>query len=80
MKQILNSIAVIAFAGLIAPAAAYSQTKAVAPLDVFWQELNKLCGKAFAGVIAADTSNSPDFAGKALVCLLYTSDAADEFR
>lgn len=36
-------------------------------VDDFWKELNKLCGKAFAGVVAADTSNSPDFAGKPLV-------------
>lgn len=34
---------------------------------VFWRELQKLCGKAFAGTVAADTSNSPDFAGKTLV-------------
>ncbi len=35
--------------------------------DLFWAEVKKLCGKAYAGTIAADTSNSPDFAGKALV-------------
>lgn len=37
------------------------------PVEIFWSELRKLCGKAFAGTIAADTSNSPDFAGKPLV-------------
>lgn len=37
------------------------------PVDTFWANLQKLCGKAYAGTIAADTSNSPDFAGKALV-------------
>lgn len=36
-------------------------------VDKFWAELTKLCGKAYAGTIAEDTSNSPDFAGKALV-------------
>ncbi len=36
-------------------------------IDTFWKELGKLCGKAFAGVVEADTSNSPDFAGKPLV-------------
>lgn len=41
--------------------------QSVLPADVFWGELRKLCGKSFAGTIAADTSNSPDFAGKALV-------------
>jgi hypothetical protein len=44
-----------------------AQTKPPAGLDIFWKELNKLCGKAFAGTIAEDTSSSPDFAGKALV-------------
>lgn len=34
---------------------------------VFWNQLKKLCGKAFEGKIAADTSNSPDFAGKTLI-------------
>lgn len=37
------------------------------PVDAFWNELRKLCGKAYEGTIAADTSNSPDFAGKRLV-------------
>ncbi|MBC7899517.1 MAG: hypothetical protein H7070_05635 [Saprospiraceae bacterium] len=35
--------------------------------SVFWKQLESLCGKAFAGRIDADTSNSPDFANKALV-------------
>lgn len=43
-----------------------AQTPPASPVDIFWGELGKLCGKAFAGTIAADTSNSPDFAGKAL--------------
>lgn len=44
--------------------AAASQTS---PAQTFWNELEKLCGKAFAGSVTADTSSSPDFAGKALV-------------
>jgi hypothetical protein len=40
---------------------------AIPPVDAFWAELKKLCGKAYAGTVAADTANSPDFAGKALV-------------
>ena len=35
--------------------------------EKFWKSLQTLCGKAFAGMVAADTANSPDFAGKALV-------------
>lgn len=41
--------------------------QAVSPVDAFWNELRKLCGKAFEGTIAVDTSNSPDFAGKRLI-------------
>ena len=40
---------------------------AQSPTDTFWNELRKLCGKAYAGSIAADTSPSPDFTGKAMV-------------
>ena len=48
-------------------AAAVSAQPAISPADAFWSQLEKLCGKAFAGAVAADTSSSPDFAGKALV-------------
>ena len=34
---------------------------------IFWREMQKLCGKAFAGTIAADTAPNPDFSGKAMV-------------
>ncbi len=47
--------------------AATPAAPAVPGIETFWAELNKLCGKAFAGTVAADTANSPDFAGKALV-------------
>jgi hypothetical protein len=43
------------------------QSASTSPVELFWGELQKLCGKAFAGKIAADTSSSPDFAGKPLV-------------
>jgi hypothetical protein len=67
MKKYLGPVALTAFAIFFVPAAAFAQAKASDPLDVFWQELSKLCGKAYAGMIAVDTSNSADFAGKALV-------------
>ena len=51
----------------LALSTADAKAQTTAPNDVFWGELEKLCGKAFAGTIAADTSNSPDFAGKPLV-------------
>ncbi len=50
---------------LIPPATLAQQV--ISPADAFWSQLEKLCGKAFAGTVAADTSNSPDFAGKPLV-------------
>ena len=45
----------------------FGQSTTPSPVDAFWGNLQKLCGKAYSGTIAADTSNSPDFAGKALV-------------
>lgn len=50
---------------MLASAAISGQSESNA--DKFWKNLQSLCGKAFAGTIAADTSNSPDFAGKPLV-------------
>jgi hypothetical protein len=52
---------------LVFSAATFSQTRSASPTDIFWANLQKLCGKAFAGTITEDTSKSPDFAGKALV-------------
>lgn len=49
---------------LFCTSAGFSQ---LGPQRAFWDDLQKLCGKAFAGTIAADSSNSPDFAGKPLV-------------
>lgn len=62
------AFAVFALLVITVPAAAQvADRKAARGIDVFWSELQELCGKAFAGSIAEDTSNSPDFAGKALV-------------
>jgi hypothetical protein len=37
------------------------------PQTIFWQELQSLCGKAFAGEIAAAPQNDTVFAGKSLI-------------
>lgn len=47
--------------------AGVSFAQSPAPNEIFWAELQKLCGKAFGGSIVADTSPSPDFTGKAMV-------------
>lgn len=64
MRSVISVLG-LAFLTLLSCPEIKSQTKA--PNDVFWDELKKLCGKAFAGKIDADTSPSPDFTGKALV-------------
>ncbi len=58
---------IVAAVSLAFALSAFSQTKPASPTDTFWANLQKLCGKAFEGSIAEDTSNSPDFAGKRLV-------------
>lgn len=50
-------------------------SSAQSPTDTFWNELKKLCGKAYAGAIVADTSPSPDFAGKAMVMHVRSCEA-----
>ena len=45
-------------------ASAFSQTQ---PSDVFWSELQKLCGKAYAGSVAAAPADDTTFKDKALV-------------
>lgn len=62
IKKFLIGLLILTAFTSFAPA----QTKPAAANDIFWSELQKLCRKAFAGSIAVDTSNSPDFAGKAM--------------
>lgn len=62
---------ILAIAGLLLA----SGSRAQSPTDTFWNELKKLCGKAFAGSIVADTSPSPDFTGKKLVMHVRSCEA-----
>ncbi|MCU1290066.1 MAG: hypothetical protein JWN60_2295 [Acidobacteria bacterium] len=59
------------FAALIclaaADQAAFAQNKATDGSSVFWAELQKLCGKAFAGTLASAPENDVDFKGKELL-------------
>ena len=66
IKQRIVQTGLIAVAVVFLSPAAFAQSAAT-PLDTFWGNLTKLCGKAFAGSIAEDSSPSPDFTGKALV-------------
>jgi len=47
--------------------AAFAQTKATAGSVVFWTELRKLCGKAYAGTVAAAPADDVTFKDKELV-------------
>jgi len=46
---------------------AFAQTKAAAGSVVFWTELQKLCGKAYAGTVAAAPADDVTFKDKELV-------------
>jgi len=59
------------FAGLIfvltLSHAAFAQTETQNGSAVFWTELQKLCGRAFAGTLVSAPENDVDFKGKELV-------------
>ena len=67
----MRSVLALAIIGLSFASAGRAQT----PTDTFWDELKKLCGKAFAGSIVADTSPNPDFTGKAMVMHVRSCEA-----
>ena len=46
---------------------AFSQTKTVDESTIFWTELQRLCGKAFAGTVVAAPEDDTTFKGKELV-------------
>jgi hypothetical protein len=65
MKKLALSIVTAALVSSIASAQATAP--ADPPVDVFWRELQKLCGKAFAGAVAAAPADDTTFKDKALV-------------
>ena len=46
---------------------AFSQAKANAGSVIFWTELQKMCGKSYAGTLVSAPENDVDFKGKELV-------------
>lgn len=68
--KVVRMFALLAIVVLACVTAGISQTVAAKtePANVtFWNNLQKLCGQAYEGVIVADTSPSPDFTGKSMV-------------
>ncbi len=61
----LRSAALVLILPLFYAASAHSQTEP--PAVVFWNELQKLCGKAFAGTVAAAPADDTTFKDKTLV-------------
>lgn len=55
------------FVMLLAGAAGKASAQAMSPQDVFWDELSKHCGKAYAGSVAAAPADDTTFKDKALV-------------
>ena len=51
----------------IAVASVTVQAQAESPNNVFWKELEKLCGKAYAGAVVAAPADDTTFKDKALV-------------
>lgn len=67
MKINVNKISFwIAFVAVL-PVFTAAQAPSVPGVDTFWKELQKICGKAFPGTVAADTSNDTRFKDKPLV-------------
>lgn len=67
----MNNRLIALFFGLICLPAAnisvFAQTKAVSGSTAFWNSLQKLCGKAFAGKVEAAPVDDTTFKGKELV-------------
>jgi hypothetical protein len=65
-KILLNSLASLVFVAVFSQVS-FSQTKPSEQSAVFWAELQKLCGKAFAGTVAAAPADDTTFKDKTLV-------------
>lgn len=67
-RKVINLLTEMLTLGcLIAASTAAVQAQAESPNSVFWKELQKLCGKAFAGTVTAAPADDTTFKDKALV-------------
>lgn len=67
-KIIIASILIATYAGLAVNVFGQgTASPAAAPNVMFWNELRKLCGKAYAGTVAAAPADDTTFKDKALV-------------
>jgi hypothetical protein len=47
--------------------AGFGSAQTPVPVETFWKELEKLCGKAYSGTVVADTTGDERFKNKAMV-------------
>ena len=66
MNKSIKTIVLFAVVAIL-PILAAAQSPPAPGVDTFWKELQKVCGKAFAGTVATDTSNDPRFKDKSMV-------------
>lgn len=67
MKNTFVNIFALVIFTLTLPVLTIAQAAPVPGTDTFWKELGKLCGKAFAGTVIADTTDDPRFKNKSMV-------------
>ncbi|MGD9588890.1 MAG: hypothetical protein AB7Q37_02505 [Pyrinomonadaceae bacterium] len=62
-----RTLAAAAIFVIAAACQSFGQTAAALPQETFWNELTKLCGKAFKGTVVVDTTGDERFKDKAMV-------------
>jgi hypothetical protein len=67
MKKLILPVSLLAAFFLLPNVSVLAQTPPTAGSSIFWGQLQKLCGKAFSGTIAAAPEDDTAFKGKALV-------------
>jgi hypothetical protein len=63
----MKKLAIVLSIMLLCGSSAYAQSRTPRPSDIFWTNLQKVCGKAFEGTVAAAPADDTTFKGKSLV-------------